>query len=219
MPSTFGHIYFAELVYQMLNQIFKLDYNLFLIGNLVPDLAIDKKQSHYRKLSSVDGFWVPDLELAQKDLLVPTDSVKLGMYCHLYCDKYFITEYLIPSFIWDSEKQTVLNPKNNKTWDKSTFFSDKGIYGAYSEISPLLIRDKHVSLQKLEPLPQTLPPTGIPVYDTRKNKAWNAEIKAYYNNKSKNYTGNIINYNNFCKFIEQLSKKFVNELLMERATN
>jgi len=212
MASTFGHIYWAEQVYKLLSSIMPLDYQAFMIGNLIPDLATNKKLSHYRIKTRIDGFLVPDLVEAKKDLLVPNNPVSLGLYSHLSCDKHYITHFLIPSFIWDISGEVIINPKNNKTWDKKTFFSNAGIYGAYSEITPLLIKDNHVSLKKLEQIPKELPLTGIPVYDTRKNKLWNEELDLYYSNP-KQYTGDIIDYPAFCKFIEECSKKFVNEIV------
>ena len=117
-----------------------------MAGNLIPDLATDKKKSHYRKKASVDGFFVPEMELVKRDLFVPEDSVKFGMFCHLYLDYYFIEEFLIPEFIWDVDKMRVINPRNHKEWDVKTFFSHSGMYGAYTEINQLMVRDGHVSL-------------------------------------------------------------------------
>ena len=141
MPGILYHLSFAEEVYRKLVPIMPLDKVSFMAGNLIPDLATDKKRSHYRKKASVDGFFVPEMELVRRDLFVPKDSVKFGMFCHLYLDYYFIEEFLIPEFIWDVETMRVINPRNNKEWDVKTFFSHSGMYGAYTEINQLLVRD------------------------------------------------------------------------------
>lgn len=99
MPGILYHLSFAEEVYRKLAPVIPLDKVSFMAGNLIPDLATDKKKSHYRKKASVDGFFVPEMELVKRDLFVPEDSVKFGMFCHLYLDYYFIEEFLIPEFI------------------------------------------------------------------------------------------------------------------------
>lgn len=108
--------------------------------------------------------------MAFSDLFVPEDSVKLGMFCHLYLDYYFIEEILISEFIWDVETMRVINPRNNKEWDVKTFFSHSGMYGAYTEINQLMIRDAHVSISTVEEIPAILPNTGLTVFDARREK-------------------------------------------------
>ena len=144
MPGILYHLSFAEEVYRKLEPIMSIDKISFMAGNLIPDLATDKQRSHYRKKASVDGFFVPEMELVKRELFVPEDSVKFGMFCHLYLDYYFIEEFLIPEFIWDVERMKVINPRNNKEWDVKTFFSHSGMYGAYTEINQLMVRDGHV---------------------------------------------------------------------------
>ena len=182
-----------------------------MAGNLIPDLATDKKLSHYRKKASVDGFFVPELELAKKDLFIPEDSRKFGMFCHLYLDYYFIEEFLIPEFIWDIERKMVINPRNNKEWDVKTFFSHSGMYGAYTEINQLLVRDGHVSLSTVKEIPEILPNTGLTVFDTRREKTWKAELNEYLA-QDKAYTGDIFDYNRLCNCIERIAAQFVEEI-------
>ena len=188
-----------------------LDKVSFLAGNLIPDLATDKKRSHYRKKASVDGFFVPEMELVRRDLFVPKDSVKFGMFCHLYLDYYFIEEFLIPEFIWDVETMRVINPRNNKEWDVKTFFSHSGMYGAYTEINQLLVRDGHVSVSTIEEIPEILPNTGLTVFDARREKTWKAELDEYLAQK-KEYTGEIFDYNRLWSCIERIATQFVDEI-------
>ena len=188
-----------------------LDKVSFMAGNLIPDLATDKKRSHYRKKASVDGFFVPEMELVRRDLFVPKDSVKFGMFCHLYLDYYFIEEFLIPEFIWDVETMRVINPRNNKEWDVKTFFSHSGMYGSYTEINQLLVRDGHVSVSTIEEIPEILPNTGLTVFDARREKTWKAELDEYLAQK-KEYTGEIFDYNRLWSCIERIANQFVEEI-------
>ena len=188
-----------------------LDKVSFMAGNLIPDLATDKKQSHYRKKASVDGFFVPEMELVRRDLFVPKDSVKFGMFCHLYLDYYFIEEFLIPEFIWDVETMRVINPRNNKEWDVKTFFSHSGMYGSYTEINQLLVRDGHVSVSTIEEIPEILPNTGLTVFDARREKTWKAELDEYLA-QEKEYTGEIFDYNRLWSCIERIANQFVEEI-------
>ena len=211
MPGILYHLSFAEEVYRKLEPVISLDKVSFMAGNLIPDLATDKKQSHYRKKASVDGFFVPEMELVKRDLFVPEDSVKFGMFCHLYLDYYFIEEFLIPEFVWDVERMKVINPRNNKEWDVKTFFSHSGMYGAYTEINQLMVRDGHVSISTVEEIPAILPNTGLTVFDARREKTWKAELDEYLAQK-KEYTGEIFDYNRLWSCIERIATQFVDEI-------
>ena len=101
------------------------------------------------------------------------------MFCHLYLDYYFIEEFLISEFIVDVEEMKVINPRNNMHWDVKTFFSNSGMYGAYTEINQLMVRDGHYPLNTVKEIPEILPNTGINVFDTRRDKTWKAELKEY----------------------------------------
>lgn len=211
MPGILYHLSFAEEVYRKLAPVMPLDKVSFMAGNLIPDLATDKKQSHYRKKASVDGFFVPEMELVKRDLFVPEDSVKFGMFCHLYLDYYFIEEFLIPEFVWDVERMKVINPRNNKEWDVKTFFSHSGMYGAYTEINQLMVRDGHVSISTVEEIPAILPNTGLTVFDARREKTWKAELEEYLA-QEKEYTGEIFDYNRLWSCIERIATQFVEEI-------
>ena len=211
MPGILYHLSFAEDVYRKLAPVMPLDKVSFMAGNLIPDLATDKKRSHYRKKASVDGFFVPEMELVKRDLFVPEDSVKFGMFCHLYLDYYFIEEFLIPEFVWDVERMKVINPRNNKEWDVKTFFSHSGMYGAYTEINQLMVRDGHVSISTVEEIPAILPNTGLTVFDARREKTWKAELEEYLA-QEKEYTGEIFDYNRLWSCIERIPTHFVEEI-------
>lgn len=210
MPGILYHLSFAEEVFRNLNPLTPIDKISFLAGNLIPDLATDKKQSHYRKEASIKGFFVPEMEHAKNELFVPEDAVKLGMYCHLYLDYYFIEEFLIPEFIWDTKNNQVINPRNNRHWDTNTFFSHSGMYGSYTEINQLLMKDGHVSMNTINQIPEMLPCTGLPHFDTRRVKTWKTELEEYLS-QHKEYTGDVFDYNRLCNCITNIAKQFVSE--------
>ena len=215
MPGILYHLSFAEEVYRNLGtviQLDKVDFVDFMAGNLIPDLATDKRKSHFRKKASVDGFFVPEMELVKRELFRPEDSIKFGMYCHLYLDYYFIEKFLIPEFIWNVKDMKVINPRNNKQWDVKTFFSHSGMYGSYTEINQLLVRDGHISLSTVKEIPEILPSTGIAVFDVRRDKTWKAELDEYLAQK-KEYTGDIFDYDRLWSCIEKIATQFVQEIL------
>ena len=211
MPGILYHLAFAEEVYRNFSEQLKLDKINFMAGNLIPDLAIDKKASHYRQKASVDGFFVPTIEKVKRELFIPSDSIKFGMYCHLYLDYYFIEDFLIPEFIWDTSAMKVINPRNNKEWNVKTFFSHDGMYGSYTEINGLMVADGHVSLETVSQIPETLPSTGIPIFDNRREQTWKAELEGYLS-QHKEYTGDIFDYNHLWSCIEKIAKQFVREV-------
>lgn len=211
MPGYLYHLSFAEEVYKKLPQTIKLDKLDFMAGNLIPDLATNKKDSHYRKDATLHGFFVPELTDVKKDLYNPNNSILLGMYSHLYLDYYFIESFLIPEFLWDAEKMLVTNPRNNKQWDIKTFFSNDGMYGAYTSINHLLINDNKVSKQLLDSLPEILPNTGLLLFDTRRDTTWKKELTKYLN-ENKEYTGDIFDYNRLWNHIEKIADQFISEI-------
>lgn len=211
MPGILYHLSFAEEVYRKLKSRYNIDKIAFMAGNLIPDLTINKKASHYRIPASVEGFEVPYMEDVRRDLFDINDSLKFGMFCHLYLDYYFIEDYLIPEFIWDMENYKVINPRNNLHWDGKTFWSHDGIYGAYTQINELMIQDKHVSMQTVGEIPEVLPNTGISVYDERREKTWKAELEEYLSQHAK-YTGEILDYERLWNAIKNITNQFIEEI-------
>lgn len=214
MPGIMYHLAFAEEVHRYIETIIN-DVDFFA-GNLIPDLVLDKKASHFRIPASVKGFYVPNMKLAKKILYDKSNSIKLGMYCHLYLDYHFIETYLIPEFIWDSDKMEVVNPRNGKTWPIECFFAkpSKGgiLYNGYTQINKLLVADGHIKMDTVEMLPDTLPQTNIPLFDKRREKTWREELNAYLLEDAP-YTGEALDYNRLWHSISAIAKKFVIEEL------
>ena len=69
MPGILYHLAFAEEVYRNFSEQMKLDKVNFMAGNLIPDLANDKKASHYRKKASVNGFFCSHYGISKKRLI------------------------------------------------------------------------------------------------------------------------------------------------------
>ncbi len=211
MPGILYHLAFAEDVFQKLLPTHNINKTLFMSGNLIPDLATDKKASHYQKEENDFGFLLPNMQQAKKELFSFENPIFLGMYCHLYLDNTFIKDFLIPEFIWDTDRMVVINPRNKMEWTSETFFSSDGIYGSYTEINGLLLCDGRVSLPTLSELPDILPATGLSVFDTRYDRTWHQELNGYIAEK-KEYTGNIFDYERLCNFIHHAAEKFVDEI-------
>ena len=190
MPGIMYHLAFAEEVHRYLKT--PVNSVEFFAGNLIPDLVLDKKASHFRMPASVQGFEVPDMNEVKKNLYDKSSSIKLGMYCHLYLDYHFIESYLIPEFIWDVDKM------------------DGGIlYNGYTQINKLLLSDKHIKMETVEALPDILPPTNIPLFDTRREKTWREELNGYLSEDAP--TGEAFDYARLWKSISTIAEKFVTE--------
>lgn len=208
MPGTLLHLSFAQKVCQHINS--PIDKFEFMCGNLIPDETKDKYVSHYRIHYGITGFFVPEIDKAKKDLFFKKDALKLGMYCHLYLDRHFITDFLIPEFEWDYEKMKVTNPRNHKIWDFSDFLSKSGFYSSYTEINHLLIENEYIDMSIVNNIPNILPQTGIPRFDQRRSITWKEELDEYLAQKT-TYSGDFLDYDNLCKFLKNTALKFVYE--------
>lgn len=215
MPGMLSHIMFAKEVYRELPIC--IDKALFMSGNLIPDLPTDKDASHYRKPSlSVPDLLAPDLQEVKSKFLNVENALFLGIYSHLYLDNRFIEGFMISELDWNYEKMRVVNPKNGLEWTASEFFSQDGMYGSYSEINGLMLRDGYVSIDDISDIPETLPLTGVPVFDNnRKSQSWKEEFYGYIRER-KPYTGKLFDYDRMCSFIKKTAHEFVEEICVEK---
>ena len=99
MPNMSGHMAIAKRVSDILN----IKDKNFYIGNLLPDLYLDKKKSHYK----IQGtkYLIPDIDYVKNNL--DLKNIKnLGYLCHLLLDKYYLEEYLkdIEENVFESDK-------------------------------------------------------------------------------------------------------------------
>lgn len=210
MPSMLCHLMFAEKIYRKLTPSVSLNRIDFLSGNVLPDLSIDKNSSHFQIHTPIVCLSIPNIKKVKKVLFTLDDSLKFGMFCHLYLDYYFIKNFLIPNFIWDIDDMLVINPNNNYKWSTHDFFSNNGLYGAYTEINHLILRDGYISKELLDSIPSILPKTGIPGFDIRYAKTWREELDAYLSCKV-SYTGVLLDYNTLLEFINDVANQFVSK--------
>ena len=87
MPNMSSHMSIAKRVSDLLN----IKDKDFIIGNLLPDLEENKRESHYK----IQGkqYLIPDIEYVKNNLDL-TDMKNLGILTHLLLDKYYLEEYL-----------------------------------------------------------------------------------------------------------------------------
>lgn len=214
MPGIIYHLAFAEEIFRSIKTpISDVD---FFSGNLIPDLVVDKKSSHYIVPTSTPGFEVPNMNVVKNKLFDINNSINLGMYCHLYLDHHFINNYLIPEFIFDTDNNEVINPRNGFKWPISQFWApaSKGgiLYKGYTQINRLMFEKGHISKKTLDILPNVLPLTGIPTFDNRRELSWRDELNSYLS-EHEPYTGEILDYDRLWNAIFSIAQKFVNEEL------
>ena len=216
MPGIVIHLAFAEEVFRHIAKKNAVSQMEFYAGNLIPDLVVpeNKAKSHYRVPASFSGFVVPDMEAVKKDLYDPNDSIKMGMYCHLYLDYHFFETFLIPEFVWDVQNGLVINPRTNSSWTSEQFFAKpaKGgiLYSGYTQINEKIIQDGHIDVRTLDMLPDELPLTGNPVFDNRRPRTWREELNGYLQEKAE-YTGEPFDYDRLWNSITEIAKRFISE--------
>lgn len=208
MPGMLCHLMFAEKIYRKLVSIVNLNKRDFLSGNLLPDLAIDKKQSHFQNHTTFQCLDIPNIYNAKDLLFDLEDSLKFGMFCHLYLDYYFIKNFLIPNFIWDIENMKIINPNTQQEWTIEEFFSNDGLYGAYTEINNLIIQNGHLSGELIALIPTNIPKTGIECFDLRKEKTWKSELNDYLYGKAP-CAETMLDYEQLFNFINDVANQFV----------
>lgn len=215
MPGMIFHLVFAEEIYRRTK--IKLNKVDFFSGNIIPDLvtAENKKYTHYRIKSYVDGHMFPDLAKARNELLDKSNSIKLGIFSHLYLDYYFIEEFLYNEFIFDTKNGKAINPRTNTTWDLKQFFakSTEGgiLYEGYTQINNLLFKDGYIKKETLDMLPDNLPLTGIPAFDKRYEMTWREELSIYLSENIP-YTGKIFEYERIISTIYGIANGLITEL-------
>lgn len=217
MPGYCYHFYFSKLVFQYATEYKKTISNesLFYQGNILPDIVTNDWKScvHMkRELQEYKGFEIPDLLFIRKQLLRDlSNPLALGIYAHLYLDARFITEFLIPNFIWDYENEVIINPKTGYTATIEEFFGYQnfGLYAAYTSINPMLMRDYHLQ-EIVDRMPEELAMTGIPLFDEHRKSyiTWKQELQGYLK-KYIPYTGKILEYPLLTEKIAIFAKDFV----------
>lgn len=214
MPGKICHMAFAEMVYRKIVSYIPLDKFNFISGNIIPDISIEsKKLTHYRKKASIPDLYVPDMKLVEKEFFMKENPIKLGIYAHLYLDERFIERFLIPSFIWNKERMVIENPRNGLEWGPDFFCKEGKYYEALDEINQMLIKDGYVSKETILGFPEELPNVGVSIYDNRQNN-WKKEIVESINLNEYTYTGEVFDYYEFVKFMEETAIELIQKIIV-----
>ena len=150
MPGFLYHLACAKIIADKRFAKKSVEYDRFLMGNLIPDLAEDYLAAHFeREVWAIDIHeivGVINLKEAKKILLKSGDPLHEGVYCHLYAEDISVVRAL-------SEK-----------------FSDEAV-------GLDLIGNKLVPVDKVFTLPEELPKVGIKELDVRRELNWRSEIE------------------------------------------
>ena len=208
MPGTLMHIAFGKMVYELLG-IKALNKTEFLLGNLLPDEALDKDKSHYRLKAHESGYLLPDLASAEEELFKIDEPLKLGAYSHLYFDFHLLKDKLFDSFLW--QDGYAISKRNGMRWTTEEFFSREVFYTSYGELNSLFIRDGLVDLEEINRLPEPIPTAGIEALDTRRAKTWRRELFEFLSYEHK-YTGTILDYGETVQAMKQISSTLAEKI-------
>ena len=171
MPGYLWHLWVAREVREKMITA-KPDKAALMVGSLIPDLAANKHESHFRFSASRKCFFVPDMiqveKFFQRAILNPErHPMHFGMFSHLYLDYRFIEDYLLKEYEWDSVSNCVTNKMNGCKFDIDFFFSREGLYKAYSNVNP-----EDIGIAE-EDIPLEIPMTGMAIFDSnRHEKEW-----------------------------------------------
>jgi len=117
MPGWGMHLYIAK----KLNEKLKLDYNEFMIGNVLPDIysgwiikdaskKLEYEVTHYGKITKINShkFMLPDYNVFLKEHKdINNNPLALGYLCHLLSDKFF-NEYAFELKYIKDDKENVI---------------------------------------------------------------------------------------------------------------
>lgn len=210
MPGYIMHVTFAKLVAEKLGIE---SSNRYLAGSLIPDACTqsqdkDKTIGHFAK--RLNGlFKDPKLNIFLEkygDLLA--DDIVLGIYSHLYLDKYFYSEFMYE--IFEFYDKTMVNKKNGdkfSIWDE--FFSKNGVYQEYSAMNKMFINDYDLDIDSLNFDIKELP--DITEFDYSKLKTFKERVIMFMKEKGR-YTGKYIEYEQLKLFLEELAARFANHI-------
>lgn len=185
MPSIASHFVVAKLVYKKINDSGqKIDKEEFYKGNILPDI-IKMNNSHYKIKGKY--YLIPDIKEYRKNVDINKD-INIGYLCHLLLDKYFLEEYVI---------------ENIENYDKIQLFSSKMMYNDYTNMNALLVKKYNLDLAFINKI-------------MKKYKEELNENKYKLNIDSINdkTIGKLqfIDFDKFCSFLEDTSKKIYNIL-------
>ena len=210
MPGLLLHLTYGKMIYDRIGKNLNIDKSEFLSGCLIPDMTVDKRTSHYHVPASITKYLVPDMERVNNDLLDLSNSLYLGIICHLYLDHHFFENYIFKKYKWENGFVTV--PHSGYRLSEEEFFkSGNGIYKAYGELNHLLLNDGKITMDDLNIIDENLPNTNIDIFDRRREKSWKTELCEYFTTENE-YLGQILDYNDVVSLLECLVTPFINSI-------
>ena len=211
LPGTLFHIALVTLIRDSLikHKILTEDeLTEFYAGNLLPDLAMEKDKVHYQKNTEAEGLLEPDVYLAKQQYF-KDDPILLGAYAHILLDKFFIDNGLLYWFVFHNMK--VFKKDDGRILTYKEFFGERGIYGDYTKMNHLLIRDGYVTDEILDRIPEYIPQTGIPELDNRKSITWRQEDNGHLSKKDVEVYG-LLDYDEMICLLEKSAEEILQEL-------
>ncbi len=112
MPSQITHLAVAKRYLEKHPQLVE-DRQAFLDGNVLPDLADNKAQSHCGVRTEKNSLVKRNAEKINLEKFVAThdlsDSLNQGKYLHLYVDYYFYNDFLLGYFKQSTFRQSAID--------------------------------------------------------------------------------------------------------------
>ena len=207
MPGTIMHLTLGQMVYEGIKDL-NLNKIEFLSGNILPDEAADKGESHYRAPSSVEGYMLPHMETVKKELFTLTSPYKLGAFCHLYFDYHFFEDYLFPMFIWEHNNDKITSKETGESWSTKEFWSRSVFYSAYGELNHPIINSGLINMADVEEMPELLPYMESSRFDNRREQNWKRELKTFIETEH-TYTGKILDFNKTVDLIKKIAEDLI----------
>lgn len=204
MPGIMYHLYVAKLVSKKC-YITGHNRKIFMGSNLIPDYTNNKRRAHLYKEEISPLFQVPNLEALQKELDYQNDLIHFGIYSHLYTDYCFITRYLAPRF---QVKGDTIRTEDT-SWSSEHFFSEKGLYGAYTTINHRLQHDNLVSMKLVNAIPRILPKTNLERWQNHSATSWKKELKVYLEEPDPNVE-DVLEYDKLLKCLQTIAEDLSN---------
>ena len=221
MPGMVEHLYYAQLIYHSLSSRSttkllrngdvqlqteykqKLNRERFMLAEILPDMARSRDDSHFRiHLSKAQGIRVPSLDTLSSAVAFRVDwSMRMGVYAHLFLDRTFIVNFLVPRFEWEALEGQIFSKASGKVFTRRNFFSEEGLYSAYAEATKILVESGKLKMKSIRNLPKVLPEIGVEALDNIVSEPWRDRIE-WYVAHSKSRTDSLFSADEYISFIE-----------------
>ena len=233
MPGMIEHLYYSQLIYHSLSARSttkllksgdvqlqteyrqKLNRERFILAEILPDMAKSRAESHFKvRLSKVRGICVPSLDTLDAAMNLGVDwSIRMGVYAHLFLDRSFMMNFLIPRFEWETSEGEIISKASGKVFTFRNFFSEKGLHSAYAEATKILVDSGKLKLKSVRNLPRVLPETGLEaVDDIVASESWRDRVEWYIAHAEKR-TDMLFSADEYIAFIENQAATMTAQML------